>query len=284
MSEKNLFDSLEYITRDLEKKRLADVFRFVSFKPFEKYGPHEHLRIEINFVKKGSCIVRMHDESVSFSKDEMMIICSNVNHSFEAGAEGATLMQLEFLPDVFLRLDTFNESTTKELTPATIFSEKNRLIKIVNNVRIMRSVQRIVNELNAKSKYYQYLVIMYYAELLILIFRHLDETYLPICTNDTLRKAIYYIRTNYRSDINVGDIAKHTEIGERYLRKLFAQNLSISPLDYLNQIRIDKSIELLRNTELSIKEIAFECGYQSPQYFSRIFKQRVGISPREVGK
>ena len=39
----------------------------------------------------------------------------------------------------------------------------------------MRAVQRIVNEMNQKSKYYQYLVVMYYAELLILIYRYLDE-------------------------------------------------------------------------------------------------------------
>lgn len=148
----------------------------------------------------------------------------------------------------------------------------------------MRSVQRIVNELEQKSPYYQYLVLMYYAELLVLIYRYMDETYLPICTNDSLRKAIGYIRQNYKLDINMNEVAQYTGVSERYLRKLFAQHLNLSPLDYLNQIRINKSIELLRNTELSVKEICFSCGFQSPQYFSRIFKQQMGISPREVTK
>ena len=58
----------------------------------------------------------------------------------------------------------------------------------------MRVVQRIVNELEEKSSYYQYLVIMYYAELLILIYRYKDEAYLPICTNEALKRAIAYIR------------------------------------------------------------------------------------------
>ena len=106
----------------------------------------------------------------------------------------------------------------------------------------MRAVQRIVNEMNQKSKYYQYLVVMYYAELLILIYRYLDEAYLPICTNDSLKKAISYIRLNYQSDITISDVASQTGVGERYLRKLFSQ------------------------------------------YFSRIFKQQMGISPREVTK
>lgn len=283
-TEQSLWCLLEDITENLKHKRLADVFRVVSFRPFETYGPHEHLRIEINYVKKGHCILHLENESVTFGENEMMIICSNVPHTFEAGSEGTTLIQLEFLPDVFSRFDPHGSNKAKELAPFTIFSEENRLIKIVNNVRIMRAVQRIVNELNSKNKYYQYLVVMYYAELLILIYRHMDEVYLPICTNESLKKAISYIRLHYQSDVTITDVAGQTGIGERYLRKLFAQYLNLSPLDYLNQIRINKSIELLRNTELSVKEICFTCGFKSPQYFSRVFKQQMGISPREVTK
>jgi AraC-like DNA-binding protein len=282
MNSHTLFTSLEEITHNLEKKRLADVFRFVSFKPFETFGPHQHMRIEINFVKKGNCVLRLDNESVYFGENEMMIICSNVNHVFEAGSEGTTLMQLEFLPEIFDRFDSLENTTAKELTPITIFSEANRLIKIVNNVRIMRAVQRIVNELNTKNKYYHYLVVMYYAELLILISRHLDEAFLPIGANDNLKKAICYLRANFHTEITMEDVALNAGIGERYLRKLFAQHLNISPLDYLNQIRINKSIDLLKNTELSVKEVCFMCGYKSPQYFSRVFKQQMGISPREV--
>lgn len=272
---------LEEITENLKYKRLADVFRFVSFEPFEAFGPHQHLRIEINYVKKGSCILNLGNESVSFNENEMMIICSNVEHVFKAGPEGATLMQLEFLPEIFSR---FNPNGDSELTPVALFSEENRLIKIVNNVRIMRAVQRVVNELNAKNKYYQYLVVMYYAELLILIYRHMDEVYLPVCTNEPLRKAVSYIRLNYQSDITITHVAEQAGVGERYIRKLFSLHLNLSPLDYLSQIRINKSIELLRNTEMSVKEICFTCGFKSPQYFSRVFRQQVGMSPKEVTK
>ncbi len=283
-TEQSLWGMLEDITKNLKHKRLADVFRFVSFKPFETFGPHKHLRIEINYVKKGNCILHLRNESISFKENEMMVICSNVEHMFEAGSEETTLMQLEFLPEIFLRFNPPSLQGQRDLAPVTIFSEENRLIKIVNNVRIMRAVQRIVNELNQKSKYYQYLVVMYYAELLILIYRYLDEVYLPIGTNESLRKAISYIRMNYQMNIMAGDIAAHTNVGERYLRKLFSQYLNLSPVDYLNQIRINKAIELLRNTEMSIKEVCFACGFQSPQYFSRLFKQQMGITPRELTK
>lgn len=281
-SEQSLWGMLDGITENLKHKRLADVFRFVSFRPFETFGPHKHLRIEINYVKKGNCTLHLENESVSFRENEMMVICSNVEHTFEVGSEDTTLMQLEFLPEIFSRFHSHEQGQASKLAPVTIFFEENRLIKIVNNVRIMRVVQRIVNEMNQKSNYYQYLVVMYYAELLILIYRYLDEACLPICANESLRKAISYIRLHYPSDMSISDVARQTGIGERYLRKLFSQYLDLSPLDYLNQVRISKAIELLRNTEMSVKEVCFACGFRSPQYFSRIFKQQMGISPREV--
>lgn len=49
-----LWTFLDNITNNLKSQRLADVFRFISFYPFETYGPHKHLRIEINHVKKGN--------------------------------------------------------------------------------------------------------------------------------------------------------------------------------------------------------------------------------------
>lgn len=277
---------LDNITNNLKSQRLADVFRFISFYPFETYGPHKHLRLEINHVKKGNCMMHLDNESINFVEGDTMIILSNVNHVFEAGSGGTTLMQLEFLPEIFSGFDLNFPGCIDGIGLGSIspFSEENKLIKIVNNIGIMRVVQRIVNELEGKNSYYQYLVVMYYAELLVLIYRYMSENYLPICQNDALKRAISFIRFNYHKDISINDVAIQADISERYLRSLFSQYLNISPLDYLNQIRINKSIELLRNTELSVKEVCFQCGFQSPQYFSRIFKQQTGISPREVAK
>lgn len=282
----SLWKLLNNITENLRHKRLADVFRIISFSPSECYGPHEHLRIEINYVKKGNCILHLDQEDVTFRKGEMMIISSGVEHLFEAGTDGVSLMQLEFLPELFTGFNLNEEQQANENipTPLFLFAKENRLVKIVNNIRIMQTVQRIINELETQGHYYSYLVIMYYAELLILIYRYMDEAYLPICTNQALKKAITYIRLNYHKNIQITHVAQYTGISDRYLRSLFTQHLNLSPIDYLNQVRINKAIDLLQSTELSIKEIGFQCGFQSPQYFSRIFKQQTGVSPRKISR
>ena len=94
-------EALKELVELLKQKRLADVFRFVPFAAGESYGPHSHLRIELNYVKKGSCRILLEDESVPFQEGDLMLLPSHVSHKFEAGEKGCTLMQLEFLPDIF---------------------------------------------------------------------------------------------------------------------------------------------------------------------------------------
>ena len=277
---------LNHIIDNLQGQRLADVFRFVSFVPGETYGPHHHVRIEMNYVKKGTCLIHLDKETVSFHEGEMMIVCSNVEHAFEAGSKGATLMQLEFLPEIFAGIDSRMQMASSGLGQASVdlFSEKNRLIKIVDNVRIMRAIQRILDELSSKKTYYRQLVLMYYAELLILVTRYMDENFLPLCNNYAMKRAISFIRSHYKDSISISTVAEEAGVGERCLRNLFARYLDMSPLEYLNQIRINKAVELLRNTELSVKEVCFDCGFRSPQYFSRIFKQQMKVTPSELSK
>ena len=129
-SEQSLWGMLEGITENLKHKRLADVFRFISFYPSETYGPHKHLRIEINYVKKGYCIFHLDNESVTFKEGEIMVITSDVNHLFEAGSEGTTLMQLEFLPEIFSNFNLnsrVGKDPAKELRNARWYCPNRRL-------------------------------------------------------------------------------------------------------------------------------------------------------------
>lgn len=268
----------------IDENKLADVFRFISFAPLEVFHKHEHARIEINYVKKGNCIINTGTESVSFNENEMMIICPDVTHSFEAGKYGCTLMQLEFLPEVFTSLIIKETLIDAEQIKTNIFSKNNNIIKIINNLRIMRTVERIVAEMGGTEEGYEHLVNLYYTELLILIQRYMNKVYSLESSNITLQTAIKHIWQNYSTDISVESVARYVGVSDRYLRKLFTQHLNISPLEYINQLRINKSIELLRISDMSIKEICFVCGFKSPQYFSRIFKKQAGLSPSEINK
>ena len=233
------------------------------------------------YVKRGSCIIETEGESVYFKQDEIMIITSNILHSFQAGAGGCTLLQLEFPPDILNIASSVKQSLVNAIG---VFSKDNYVMKIVNNERIMQTIQRIVTELNGRQEYFKHLVMMYYAELFILIHRHLEEFYLPMCHNTTIIKAVNYIRQNYHKEISISSLADHVRVSDRYLRKIFMHYMNISPIEFLNQTRLNKAVDLLRMSDTSIKEICYKCGFMSPQYFSRIFKQQLGITPKDMRK
>ena len=102
-----------------------------------------------------------------------------------------------------------------------------------------------------------------------------------MCNNEVLQHAISYIREIYKEEVTIAQIALECGVSERYLRKVFSKFMQCSPLDYINSIRINKAVDLLRNSDLSVKEVCYHCGFKSPQYFSRVFKQHTGSSPRD---
>lgn len=282
-------EALRDLVEFLRQRRLADVFRFVSFVPGESYGPHSHLRIELNYVKKGSCRILLEDESVSFQEGDLMLLPSHVSHKFEAGEKGCTLMQLEFLPDIFWQLNSLQplsveEQGTSFAAPLWNLSEQKRLLKMVDDIRIVQEVRSVINELQQQEEGYEYLVVLSYAELMVLIYRYMVRHAFPSGMNRVLQKAVGYLRLHYASDVTMADVAAHTGVSGRYLRKIFSQEFHLSPLGYLQRIRIDKAVELLKNTDLSVKEVAYLCGYHSSQYFSRVFRQYAGVRPQEIGR
>jgi YesN/AraC family two-component response regulator len=91
-----------------------------------------------------------------------------------------------------------------------------------------------------------------------------------------------YIMKNYCEDINLNLIANNMNYSSSYLTKIFYKQYNCSPNKYLISLRVQKAQQLLlRNTEMSIRQIGESVGYIDQGYFSRMFKKQVGISPLE---
>jgi AraC-like DNA-binding protein len=80
------------------------------------------------------------------------------------------------------------------------------------------------------------------------------------------------------------DLANHFNVGYSYFRQMFRKYTGISPTQYHLSLRIQKAKDLLVSTEMSLKEIALELGFETYFYFSRIFKDKTGKSPMEFRK
>ena len=91
--------------------------------------------------------------------------------------------------------------------------------------------------------------------------------------------AIKFIQFNYSHDISVDDIAKAVGVSRSHLYRVFMSNVGQSPIDYLTNYRVSEACSLLKNSGLSIAEIAVSVGFFDQFYFSRVFKKVKGVPP-----
>lgn len=94
-----------------------------------------------------------------------------------------------------------------------------------------------------------------------------------------LKKIITYIQQNYREKINLEDLCAVGNVGKTKCSTLFAEYINMTPIEYVQYYRIEKSIELLERTDLNITEIAYESGFFESSYFTETFRRMKGVSP-----
>jgi AraC-like DNA-binding protein len=88
-----------------------------------------------------------------------------------------------------------------------------------------------------------------------------------------------YINLNYSKDISVSQIANDFSLNKNHLIRLFKKEIMITPNQYIMNTRLFYSRLMLIQTELSIKDIGFSCGFNTTSYFIKCFKDKYGVSP-----
>lgn len=92
-------------------------------------------------------------------------------------------------------------------------------------------------------------------------------------------EVLEYIHQNIQNELSIPQLAEIIELKEVQFRKIFHRSLGMSPHQYIQKYRMDQAIEKLTNTSKSIKEITYEVGFQTPQYFNLSFQKMFRCSP-----
>lgn len=143
--------------------------------------------------------------------------------------------------------------------------------RIIELLRIV-SVNKMNDAYEASSFAYSFLMELY---------RYISN----IKTDDewpkAISSAITFISNNFQNSIILDDIVDASGLSKYHFTRLFHRSINITPIQYLTTIRINKSIELLKNDKLSIEDIALNVGFSNGNYFGKVFRASLGISPGE---
>lgn len=106
-----------------------------------------------------------------------------------------------------------------------------------------------------------------------------NEQYSPQSKYKTIEKGIEYLHNNLYADIDYKMPSKLCGISYTYFKKLFIEKFGIPPVRYVNNMRLERSRELLLTNKYTIGEIAKMCGFENMYYFSKKFKEKYQFSP-----
>lgn len=100
-------------------------------------------------------------------------------------------------------------------------------------------------------------------------------------SDKTMREIRDFVSQNYMHDISMQDAANYMRYSDTYFCRLFKQGFGCNFTTYLTRYRMKEAVRLLKNTELSVKEIALKTGYSDSNYFAKVFKRINGVIPSE---
>ncbi|MFI8714831.1 helix-turn-helix domain-containing protein [Brevibacillus brevis] len=117
-----------------------------------------------------------------------------------------------------------------------------------------------------------------FQQLLHLIWSH-AERQATVETSSVVDQTISYMHRNYAEPITLDDLANRAGLTPRYYTEVFKKKVGKSPIEYLTSCRMEHAKTLLRESNKRLREVARLVGYADEFYFSRRFKQQVGVSP-----
>ena len=98
---------------------------------------------------------------------------------------------------------------------------------------------------------------------------------------ELIQKVKEKIDLDYNKKLNIKTISKEFSISTSHLIRIFKEEYTVTPNEYITKIRIDRSKQLLRDGQLEILEIAYEVGFKSLSIFYKHFKKQIGCTPKE---
>lgn len=255
--------------------RNAGIFRFPAGYSFAE---HIQPEVEIVYMNSGNCIASAGGNQIPLKQGECLVVQPYVKHGYTIEAQVPySVTELEYSMVLPKEVECPISFLTNE-EPYYKISDCQTVCNIMTNICRYYRQSPITDAIQTQIE-------LGFAQLFLELSNHLEGTRGK--TDKTggavskISAIVRYLKENYENDIQLEAVAEQFHISSRYLRKYFSKEMGVNCNQYLTMIRLEKAKELLWNTTKSITEIAMMTGFNSSQYFSRVFRKNTGVRPHE---
>lgn len=239
----------------------------------ESFKPHWHEHIELLYILDGEGTATCNENTFSIKKDDLVVVNSTQIHTLTPQGRltyCCVLLYSWFFSDV-------------EFDAATII---NPLVR--NDSFVKETIEKMIDKKKDDTPYRDMLIKSYAYALMAYLLQNYKEhqmtkkdVLLHAARLKTADTVLYYINEHYSEKITSASLASLCCMSESYFCRFFKKNFNKTPIEYLNEFRIEKACELLNLTTHTITEVAFSVGYEDINYFSKMFKKIKNCSPSE---
>lgn len=246
---------------------------------------HYHPVLEFCFCIRGSGIYKTKNASYTFSENDFFLFRANELHCITdiTNESGMKLINLHIAPEFFLSNSSLVPFFAHFLLPAPLKTHK--ISHLYPSSEYLSMINAITLELTNKSSGYENVVKNLVTNILIYIGRALEvenpEKKYHTRSLYFLKEILHEIDQHYTENLSLDEFAKKINYNKNYLSTLFKQTFGTTLWDYILIKRIDKALDLIRNTNLTITEIFLQCGFNNSANFNKQFKKYTGKLPRE---
>lgn len=242
---------------------------------------HYHPEIELVYIEALNGIRHVGRHISGFTGSDLILIGSNVPHlNFDYGIkesyyQAVIQMKTKFVDDVIMNVPEFKKiETLLERSYLGLSFEgetKKKVAEIFKNFKRETKLDLLLDFIK---------ILQILAESDEMKVLNTDDTRIKFFFHDKIRMgAIYnYVHENYRNKLNVKDIANVVHLSTGAFCRYFKKQTQITFIDFVNRYRINMAKTFLLEN-ISVGEVCYKVGFESPPYFSTLFKRLVGETP-----
>ncbi|WP_238476038.1 helix-turn-helix domain-containing protein [Clostridium manihotivorum] len=268
-----------------------------NFPFFIQLGKHEnnmpvHYHVdfsELVIVLKGTADHIVNSEKYFIKKGDVFIINKNTFHGYD-NASDFRICNIMYKPE---HLYQVGRDLEKSLGYQALFVVEPSLAKESNfdsklqltlsdYEKVKDLILDMIDEYENKKQGSQTMVYSHFMELVVFLSRLHDLSGSGINSNlINIAKATSYMENNFQNPINLKDLADEAGISVRHLDRIFKEHYKTTPINYLLRLRIQYACLLLKKSDYTISDVAYESGFGDSNYFARQFKKIMGFSPKD---
>jgi AraC family transcriptional regulator, arabinose operon regulatory protein len=237
---------------------------------YRKKGMNENF---IFYCVDGHGWYKIGDQRYDVGPNEFFILPQHQEHAYASSDENPwSIYWIHFGGDALPELNK-THAVQKNFKPTHI-KTGGEIISIFTKIyKTLQLGYSIDNLLFANMCLTHFLTLFVYND------RHFETT--DLSKLDCVDSAILFMQEHINENISLSDLSKHYNYSVSRFSNLFKQKTGYAPIDYFLQMKMQKACQQLDFTHQSVKEISFNMGFDDPYYFSKRFKNIIGVSPKQ---